>query len=384
MKKLIALAASFVWLLAPWSPAANAHQTQCASVQAVFYTSGDWWRLAQTLGADPSPCAQYYISVPPLAASKTTIRSGAAALVRGLGPNFHALAEVNYSAWQNWVNSTGNSWYQAGVTARTQMANAGFDVSAGDTWVVNELSSSVVAGTGQARANLRQLVAGLYTGDGTVTPAKGMVYVIGTDQSQASIPQLKATLESWLQDAAFWTDMSSYVSGFYQEVYGDVRDYAVAGVDPATRVQYLNQYLQYLEQLAAVAPPSAAAAQAYLASAFGPLANASWAFNSGYGYTNVGSDVMADYVSAETYAMRQAGNANIGFAWDAANPDGLTASDFRTQTSGILIRMAGAIHETVGVQVENVLHPVAAFAPVRTEEHPVASHAWAGLPPSVS
>ena len=258
VKKLFALAASFAWLLVVWSPGAIARRTDCAPVQAVFYTSGDWLRLAQTLAANPSACAQYYISIPPLAASKTTIRSGAAAQVRGLGPNFHALAEINYSAWQSWVNSTGSTWFQAGAEARLRMASAGFDVASGDTWVVNELSSSVVAGTGQARANLRQLVAGLYAGDGTVTPAKGMVYVVGVSQSGTNLPALKANLESWLQDSAFWTDMSSYVSAFYQEVYGDVRNYAVSGLDPPTRVQYLNEYLQYLQQLAAVGPASTA------------------------------------------------------------------------------------------------------------------------------
>ena len=348
VKKLFALAALFAWLLVVWSPGAIARRTDCAPVEAVFYTSGDWLRFAQTLAANPSACAQYYISIPPLASSKTTIRAGAAAQVRGLGPNFHALAEINYSAWQSWVNSTGSTWFQAGAEARLRMASAGFDIASGDTWVVNELSSSVVAGTGQARENLRQLVAGLYAGDGTVTPAKGMVYVVGVSQSGTNLPALKASLESWLQDSAFWVDMSSYVSAFYQEVYGDVRNYAVSGLDPTTRVQYLNEYLQYLQQLAAVGPASTATAQAYLGTAFGPLANASWAFNSGYGYTNVDSAVMADYVSAETYAMRSTGDANIGFAWNSSNPDGLAASDFSTQTSGILIRLAGAIHETDG------------------------------------
>jgi len=346
--KLCALAVMSLSLLVIWTPAAWSRSNQCTPVQAVFYTSGDWWRLAQTLAANPSSCAQYYISIPPLVASKTTIRAGAASQVRSLGTNFHALAEVNYSAWQGWVASTGNSWYQAGQEARRRMAAAGFDISSGDTWVVNEVSSAVVAGSGQARQNFRQLVAGLYNGDGAVAQAKGMVYAVGVGQAGTSLPAFKARLESWLQDSAFWTDMSSYVSSFYQEVYGDVRSYAVAGVNPATRIQYLNQYLGYLQQLAVAGPPSAATAQAYLATAFGPLANAAWAWNSDYGYTNVGSDVMTDYVSAETYAMRATGNANIGFAWDALNPNGLAPADFSTQTTGILTRIAGAIHETDG------------------------------------
>ena len=150
VKKLFALAASFAWLLVVPSPAALATRSDCAPVQAVFYTSGDWCGLPRRSPPTRRRCAQYYISIPPLAAAKTTIRSGAAAQVRSLGPNFHALAEINYSAWQSWVNSTGSTWFEAGEQARTRMASAGFDVSSGDTWVVNEASSSVVAGTGQA------------------------------------------------------------------------------------------------------------------------------------------------------------------------------------------------------------------------------------------
>jgi hypothetical protein len=345
-KTLIAFGASLLLAVSAAAPIASARPNACQSVQAVFYTSGDWLRLAHTLAADASPCAQYYISIPPLASSKTTIRSNAARQVRALGANFHALAEVSYSAWQGWVSSTGNSWYQAGQEARRRMADAGFDVAAGDTWVVNEISSAAIAGTGQARQNFRQLLAGLHDGDGSVAQTKGIVYVVGVSQSMAALPSYKAQLESWLQDSGFWTDMASYVSAFYQEVYGDVRSYAVPGLDAATRIGYLNQYLHYLQQLAAVAPPGAAAAQSFLASAYGPLANAAWAWNSGYGFTNVDSPTMADFVSAETYALRTAGDPRIGFAWDAANPNGLGATDFRTQTTGVLVRLAGAIHET--------------------------------------
>src|SRR6266700_8372661 len=33
-------------------------------LEAVFYTEEDWFRLGQKLAADPSPCADYYISIP--------------------------------------------------------------------------------------------------------------------------------------------------------------------------------------------------------------------------------------------------------------------------------------------------------------------------------
>ena len=42
-----------------------------------------------------------------------------------------------------------STWFDAGVEARQRMAAAGFDVSKGDTWAVNEFPSSVRVGHGQ-------------------------------------------------------------------------------------------------------------------------------------------------------------------------------------------------------------------------------------------
>ena len=39
----------------------------------------------------------------------------------------------------------------------------------------------------------------------------------------------QTNLQNWLADAAFSTDMTTYVSDWTQEVYGDVRSYAVRG-----------------------------------------------------------------------------------------------------------------------------------------------------------
>ena len=52
------------------------------------------------------------------------------------------------------MNTTGNSWYQAGQTARQEMDAAGFNAAAGDTWVVNELSSGVRLDSGTARQDV--------------------------------------------------------------------------------------------------------------------------------------------------------------------------------------------------------------------------------------
>src|SRR5438093_2903268 len=37
----------------------------CRPLRAVFYTATDWLRFTTKLAANPSPCAQYYISIPP-------------------------------------------------------------------------------------------------------------------------------------------------------------------------------------------------------------------------------------------------------------------------------------------------------------------------------
>jgi hypothetical protein len=320
----------------------------CRPLRAIFYAATGSLTLAQGLAGNASACAQYYVSVPPLAADKTQMRSGVAGQIRALGSHFHALAEVNVSAWQGWVTSTGSSWYQAGVESRRRMGAAGFDVGAGDSWAVDEFSSAVRVGVGASRQNMRDFVHGLYDGD-SGSPAKGVVFVVGIGQPTVSLATYKARLESWLQDAGFWSDMGLYVSDFLQETYGDVRDYGVAGADVATRLGYLNAYLEHELQLASVAPSTGDAARAYLQGSYAALANAAWAWSSGFGYTAVPSEQIEDYVSAQVDAMRSydasiGWNADrIGFAWDPSNSLGLSSSDFSTQVAAILARLAAAI-----------------------------------------
>jgi hypothetical protein len=144
--------------------------------------------------------------------------------------------------------------------------------------------------------------------------------------------------------------MSNDVSDFFQEAYGDVRDYAVAGANPAIRTGWLEAFLQHPLALATAAdgPASDAAAASFLGSAYGPLANASWDWSSGYGWTEVDSDIMGDFVSAQTDAMRTAADPRIGFAWNPVDPPSLPAEDFHAQLGGILTRLAASIRETDG------------------------------------
>jgi hypothetical protein len=158
-----------LWTRLVAEPPPSARATACRPLRAVFYAASDWLRLATTLRAAASPCAEYYVSVPPLVADKTTFRRDQAWRIRALGPNFHAMAEIHFTTWNRWVAATGSSWHTAGVTARRRMADAGYDVALGDTWALNELSSAVRRGDGNARANIREFMRGLYEGDGRPT-----------------------------------------------------------------------------------------------------------------------------------------------------------------------------------------------------------------------
>src|SRR5207248_8629897 len=247
----------------------------CRPLRAVFYTQTDWMRLVTKLAANPSPCAQYYFSIPSLADDHTQVRSDQAWRIRALGPQFHAMAEISMSAWGTWVGDNSSTWYEAGVEARRRMAAAGYDVSVGDTWAVNEFSSAVRQGTGTARTDARDL-HGLFDGDGTAPTARGVVFTVGIGQGTTSLSTYKTNLENWLQDSAFWTDMNAYVSDWAQEVYGDFRDYGVAGSDLPTRRDYLNDYLQHELVLADAGPDTVATARSYLQTAYSPLANAAW------------------------------------------------------------------------------------------------------------
>jgi hypothetical protein len=333
--------------------APRAGRDDCRPARVVVYAQTDWLRAATLLAQSASPCADYYVSVPPIATNKSQPRAGQAARIRALGSNFHALAEINWNGWQQWVRSNESNWAQAGIVARQRMAAAGYDVSAGDTWAVNELTTAVRKNTGTSRQNVRDFLRGLYTGDGTTPAVKGIVFAIGTGQTGFDPSAYKAALESWYQDAGFWSDVASYVSDFGQEVYGDVRAYAVSGATPQQRRDALVQYLAAPLTLARAAPPTAGvAATNVLNGIYLPLAGAAWAWTSAYGWTSVPVAQMQDYVSAQVYAQRALSSAiaspvdRIGFAWAPSNTLGLSGNDFTQQSAALLQRLGQAIRDS--------------------------------------
>jgi hypothetical protein len=328
------------------APATVSTDAACTPLRLVFYAATDWLRLATKLAANEAPCGEYYVSIPPLAADKTNFRPDQPWRIRALGPNFHAVCEISYNGWSSWVSTTGATWYDAGVEARRRMAAQGFDVGAGDTWIVNESSSAVRQGTGNARKNLRDLVRGLYDAGGEGPPVKGGVYVIGAaGQGTASLSLYKGTLELWLGDTAFWNDMQAYVSDWSQESYGDMRNYAVAGASLDARRDALNAWFEHPLALANAGPDDVATARTFLQSAYSPLANAAWRYTQAFGWTDVPFDGMEDYVAAQTYALRSAGT-HFGFAWSPKRPDTETTTQFSTESGAVADELAAAIHDS--------------------------------------
>ena len=324
----------------------------CRPLRAVFYAATDWLRLATKLAAAASPCAQYYVSVPPVVADKTKPRPDQAGRIRALGPNVHALAEIHFTAWQKWVTRTGAGWYQAGVEARRRMASAGYDVNAGDTWALNELSSAVRRGDGTRRTDVRDFLRGLFDAAGEGPPTRGVVWIVGVGQRVSEIATYKARMQEWLQDSAFWVDMNAYVSDWSQEVYADVRGYAAPGAAPTTRRDALVDYLRHSDLLALAGGAASGTANAFYANAGSALANAAWQWGSAFGWTLVPVDLMQQFVSAEVYALRNHGARSgrpgdrFGFAWAPRNAETLLANDFTRQTGAVLDRLAAAIRDS--------------------------------------
>ena len=328
---------------------------ECRPAELVFYAARDWLRLGAKLAERASPCADYYISIPPLVADKTNARPNQAWRIRALGPRFHALAEIHWTTWQRWASANGRSMYEAGVEARRRMAAAGFDVGAGDSWAVNELPSSVRRDLGTAREDAQQFLRGLYDGDGR--RVQGAVFVIGVMHGTSDASLYKSTLKSWLSDTPFWLEMRRTVKFWAQEVYGDARRWGVPGSASYVRRSYLNDFLQHVSRLGAVAPGRYGVASTFLTRSHTPIANAGWQWPSGLGWTMVSGDQMRAFVSSQTYALRDyaAGNSGpdrFGFAWAPNNATGMPNTQFVAETGQLLDRLGSALSASGGSRFE--------------------------------
>ena len=322
-----ALAVVLVLLGVGGSPA-SAGTEDCPHTDVVVYTT-DTARLATELARFGSPCADYYLSVTPTATGAP--RGGLPiTTIRSLGPRFHALAEIRLNVWSAYA--TANGWYAAGVEVRRLMAAAGYDTALGDSWAINEVGApstaqmgvDVLRDVGTAREDLLEFVRGLYTGPGV--PSRGLVFAADPLHISFDLAQYKQELLSWYGDASFWEDLSDHVRFWAQETYADARAWGVAGTTLAERSAYLRDYFEHGSRLAAAGGAATEAADAFLADAYVPLANAAFRWpppsletGIGFGYTDIGVGPMQSFVPAQTHAQRATGRGRLGYAFVPRN-----------------------------------------------------------------
>ncbi len=102
MRRAAVLAASLAAVaVATGGGSAPAASTACPYPAQVFvYGQNGWKTLTEALAANQTPCAHYYIVLTALESDKTRPRGRAAVdFIHSKGPNFHALAEFNWTGW---------------------------------------------------------------------------------------------------------------------------------------------------------------------------------------------------------------------------------------------------------------------------------------------
>jgi hypothetical protein len=340
-------AAAAVFAAVAFLPAAESARTACPyQAQVVTYNPRGWQPLLDTLAANQTPCAQYYIVLPPISDKITPRGRRLVQAVRRKGPNFHPVAEFS---WTFWSRQPG-TWYAKGVTFRRKMAAAGYDPRRGETWAINELPSTIRS-RAETRQKARDLIRGLYTGPPGSTPSAGAVFIVGVGQAMRNFGPYKASLRGWLQDAGFWTAITPHVAFWGQEVYASCSRVCAPGprVRIAERSTAINDFAQHIPKLAYAGPPGAAAARAFFDRAWTPVLTSFWRDPVGYGSNTIPLDTMMKFVSLEAYAARAwAGprpypDGRVGFAWNQA-PKGASPAE----TKLLATRLAQAIQGAYG------------------------------------
>jgi hypothetical protein len=329
------------------SPAAA---TPCNHADVVFYSNNSG-PLAQRLHAAQSACTDYYISVTP--ANDGGPRGGPVPGIHSNGPQFHAMPELQLGTWASYVAQNGNDWYAAGVHVRDLMVAAGFDVSHGDTWAINEagtpsntqMATDVFNNVDDARLHLEKFVEGLYTGEPGMPPAPGLIFVANPTQITTDLADYKHGLDRWYQDASFWTALTGKVRFWAQETYADARNWGVAGSTLADRTAHLADYFQHAALYAQADRNASQAARDFIASTYTPVGNSAYIWPTpsaggiGFGFANLPLPLMQNFVSSQTYALRGE-NSRFGYAWQQKATNG---SPTGAQFTSLMDRLAASI-----------------------------------------
>ena len=349
-------------------------------VEVVFWTGSDWQALAKALADHAAPCADYYISIPPLAGDKTRLRDPAVfRRLRSLGRHVHPLAEVTLgqTGWAKWVADGNGTWYDAGVEFRRRMAAAGLNPAKGETWLVNEFDRTTRLDTTERlpveiarnvtrpypRQAMRDLVRGLYEGASGMPrlPGAAEIGISFSHQNLPDVPVYKTEMKAWLEDSAFWNDLRRRVRWLLREVYADTRLHSVPSTTRDDRRRHLETYQEHLLELAAVGPASVGSARSFLRATHLPLANAGYValggdafdFVTAHGNTEVAPTQMMYFVSEQVYAIRHyalrhpgaAPAGRLGFSWDPINRFRVPSRTFAMQIAALSERLAIAIRD---------------------------------------
>ena len=313
-----------------------------------LYTDSDWNRLAQNLAAQPSHCADYYISIPSIAGNKTMPRPDQAWRIQSARPALPCDGRGTPDVVADVGDDQPEDMAEAGKEFRRRMVATGYDVALGDLWAMNEVPSSVRQNAGQSRRNLLDFLHGLYEGDAATGTAKGLVFVVGLGQRTQNLSVYLGNMRGWLSDAPFWTEADAYVRFWAQETYGDVRAWGVPNAPRMTKARHLVEYLMHPLNLARAGGDTTAAAEAFFRRAYLPLANAAWKWQSGFGFTErqrppdaalpVGAG--ACHPARRGTQPADGPTGRLGFAWAPENVP--SEPDFPAKTAGLQQRLASA------------------------------------------
>lgn len=332
------------------------------TARVVMYDPNGSESLVDALEANVAPCATYFVHVPAVIADKTMPRGPLEpATIRARKGRFFALAEFHYGAW---AERTDMSWFDKGVEFRKRMDAAGYNLARGDTWVVNDLPSTVRTDVA-VRTNVKDLMRGLYTGVSGSAGRAGVVFVINQGHESTSLTTYKTNHRSWLTDASFWTEMDKYVQQWGQEAYTSATRVCVAAATVAGRAERVNDFVMHPGRHAysSLSPAtSVASARIFFDGSYFPLMTAAWKSAGGFGDTSVSLDVMKHHVSLQVYAARlwlethTYPDGRLGFVWDESAGTAAERTELAT-------RLAQSIRDAyaVGATAARACSPTGAF-----------------------
>ena len=241
------------------------------------------------------------------------------------------------------------------------MAAAGYDVAAGDTWALNELSSAVRQGTGNARANMRAFLDGLYDGRRTPPAARGVVFIAGIGQGTSDLSLYQARLQDWYEDAGLLDRpepvRERLVAGGLRRRPHTMRSPGSRPRGPARRAERVPAAPGCARR--ASPPICRGGARTFLAGTYSPLAQRGLAVRRRVRMDRRPRRADAGLRLGPEYALcARPATRGFGFAWSPQEPRACLPPEFAAQTDALLGRLAAAIADSCETPEARVRHGV--------------------------